>query len=57
MTKSMSDADLLDRVFSKQPTSGAWSKPRDWFLPTSIATQVKWPDAFDAVQMERGRGQ
>lgn len=27
---------------------------RDWFLPRSIATRVKWSDAFDAVQMEKG---
>ena len=27
---------------------------RDWFLPRSSATQVKWSDAFDAVQMQKG---
>ena len=30
---------------------------RDWFLPTSIATHVKWPDAFDAEQIEKGQEQ
>ena len=54
LTESMSDTDLLDRVFAKQSPSGAWKMVRDWFLPSSIATQVKWSDAFDAVQMEKG---
>ena len=27
---------------------------RDWFLPRSIATQVKESDAFDAIKMEKG---
>ena len=27
---------------------------RDWFRPRSIATRVKWSDASDAVQMEKG---
>ena len=50
----MTDTDLLDRVFARQSPSGAWKMLRDWFLPTSIATQVKWSDAFDAVKMEKG---
>ena len=27
---------------------------RDWFLPRSIATQVKWSDTFDDVKMKKG---
>ena len=54
LTKSMSDTDLLDRVFAKQSPSGAWKMLRDWFRPRSIATKVKWSDACDAVQMEKG---
>ena len=54
LTESMSDTDLLDRVFAKQSPSGAWKMLRDWFLPRSIATRVKWSDAFDAAQMEKG---
>ena len=27
---------------------------RDWFLPRTIGKHVKWSDAFDAVQMEKG---
>ena len=49
-TESMSDTDLLDRVFARQSPSCAWKTLRDWFLPRSIATQVKWSDAFDAVR-------
>ena len=26
---------------------------RDWFLPRSIATQVKWSGALNAVSMEK----
>ena len=54
LTESMSDTDLLDRVFAKQSPSGAWKIFRDWFLPRSMATQVKWLDAFGAVQMGKG---
>ena len=54
LTESMSDTDLLDRVFARQSPSGAWKIPRDWFLPRSFATQVKRSGAFDAVQMEKG---
>ena len=54
LTESMTDTDLLDRVFARQSPSGAWRMLRDWFLPKSVATQVKWSDAFDAVQMEKG---
>ena len=50
----MTDTDLLDRVFARQSPSGAWRMLRDWFLPKSVATQVKRSDAFDAVQMEKG---
>ena len=50
----MSDTDLLDQMFAKQSPSGAWKMLRDWFLPRSNATQVKWSDAFDVVQMEKG---
>ena len=41
LTKIMSDADLLDRAFSRPSPSGAWKMRRSWFLPRSIATQVK----------------
>ena len=41
-------------MFAKQSPSGAWKMIRDWFLPRSIATQVKWSDAFDDVKMEKG---
>ena len=38
LTESMTDTDLREMI-------------RDWFLPRSIATIVKWSDAFDAVNM------
>ena len=50
----MTDIDLLDRVFAKQSPSGAWKILRDWFLPKSIAMQVKSSDACDTVKMEKG---
>ena len=50
----MTDTDLLNRVFARQSPSGAWRMPRDWFSPKSVATQVKWSDAIDAVQMDKG---
>ena len=54
LTESMPDTDLPDRVFAKQSPSGAWKMLRDWFLPRTIGKHVKWSDAFDAVQMEKG---
>ena len=41
LTKSMTDTNLLDRVFARQLPSGAWRMLRDWFLPESLATQAK----------------
>ena len=54
LTESMTDTDLLDREFARQSPSGAWRILRHWFLLKSVATQVKWSDAFDAVQIEKG---
>ena len=54
LTESMTDTDLLKRVFARQSPSGAWRMVRDWFLRISVATQVKWSDAFDVVHMEKG---
>ena len=54
LTENLIDTDMLDRVFAKQSPSGAWKMLCDWFVPRSIATQVKWSDAFDAVKMETG---
>ena len=50
----MTDTDPLDRVLANLSPSGAWKMLRDWFLPRSIATQVKWSDAFDAVKIQKG---
>ena len=54
MFDSMSNIDLLERVFATQSPSGAWNVRRGWFLPKCIATQVKVLAAFDAGQMEKG---
>ncbi|CAN0558800.1 unnamed protein product, partial [Laminaria digitata] len=54
LAERMPNTDLLDRVFAAQSPSGAWKMLRGWFLPKSIATQVKWSDVFDALQMEKG---
>ena len=40
-------------VFAEQSPSSAWKMLGDCFLPRPIAAQVKWSDAFDAVQMEK----
>ena len=54
LAPSMSDTDLLDRAFARQSPRGAWKILRNWFLPRSIGTQVKWSGAFDMVKMEKG---
>ena len=54
VTESMSNTDLLDRVFAAQSPSGEWKMLRGWFLPNFVATQVNWSDAFDALHMEKG---
>lgn len=51
----MTGTNLLDRVFARQSTSGAWEVLRDWFLPISIDTQTKWSDDVYVVQREKVR--
>ena len=50
----MPETGLLDRVFTRKSPSGAWKMLRDWFLPRSVATQVKRSRAFDNVKMGKG---
>ena len=54
LTESMSDTNLLDRIFATQSPSGGWRMLQDCFFPRSMADQVKWSDAFEAVRMEKG---
>lgn len=41
LTETVSNTDLLDWVFAAQSPSGAWKMFCGWFLPNSVATQVK----------------
>ncbi|CAN0395471.1 unnamed protein product, partial [Laminaria digitata] len=54
LTESMTDPELLGRVFATKPPSGGWIMLKDWFMPQTMANQVKWSDAFDAIRMEKG---
>ena len=47
------NSDLLGRVFATKSTSAGWRMLCDWFLPKTIADQVKWSVAFDE-KMEKG---
>ena len=53
LTESMTDTDLLGRVFAGQSPSEDGRMLRDFFFSKSIATQVKRWDAFHAVQIEK----
>ena len=50
----MSDICVLDRMFAKQSPNGAWEMLRDWFPLISMVTHVKWSDAFNGMQIEKG---
>ena len=54
LTENMPDTDLRDRVCERQSLSGGWKMLFDWFLPRSIAAQVKLSNDIDADTMEYG---
>ena len=46
--------DLLGRVFETKSPSDGWRMLCYWFMPKTIAGQVKWSVAFDSARMEKG---
>ncbi|CAN0405489.1 unnamed protein product, partial [Laminaria digitata] len=54
LAESMTDPELLGRVFATKSPSGGWKMLKDWLMPQTMADQVKWSDAFDAIRMEKG---
>ena len=46
--------DRLGRVFARKSPSAGWRVLYDWFLPKTMAEQVKWSVAFDDATMENG---
>ena len=46
--------NLLGRVIATKPPSVGWRMMCNWFMPKTMAEQVKWSVAFDCAKMEKG---
>ena len=44
----------LVRVFAAKSPSAEWRMLCDWFLPKTMAEQVKWSVAYVAARTEKG---
>ena len=54
LTESVVNRDLLGRLFATKSPSAGWRMLCDWFMPKTMAEQVKWSVAFDSAKMEKG---
>ena len=54
LTESVVNRDLLGRLFATKSPSAGWKMLCDWFMPKTMAEQVKWSVAFYFAKMEKG---
>ena len=54
LTESIMNRDLPGTVFATKLPRAGWRMLCDWFLPETMAEQVKWSMAFDAAKMVKG---
>ena len=54
LTESIVNHDLLGRVIATNLISAGWRILCDWFMPKTMAEQVKWSVAFDSAKMAKG---
>ena len=52
--ESVVNRDLLARLFATKSPSASWRMLYDWFMPKTMAEQVKWSVAFDFAKIEKG---
>ena len=53
-TESIVNRGFLGGIFATKSPSGGWRMLCDWFMPKTMAEQVKWSVAFDSAKMEKG---
>ena len=53
ITESITDHELLSRVFDTNSPSVAWRMLNDWFLPKTQAKKSKWKRQFNDLVMEK----
>ena len=53
-TESVVNRDLLRVMFATKSLSAGWRMFCDWFMPKTMAEQVKWSVSFDSAKMETG---
>ena len=53
ITESITDRELLSRVFDTNSPSVAWRMLNDWFLPKTLAEKSKWKQQFNDLVMEK----
>ena len=54
LTETKVNRDLRGRVFATKSPSAVCRLLYDWFMPKTMAEQVKWSVAFDSAKMEKG---
>ena len=52
-TESITDRELLTRVFDSNSPSIAWRMLNDWFLPKTLVKKAKWERQFNHLIMEK----
>ena len=53
LTENIVNRDLLGRVFAIKSPNAGWRMLCDWFLPKTMAGQVKWSVAYDVAKMRK----
>ena len=53
ITESITDRELLSRVFDTNSPSVAWRMLKDWFLPQTLAEKSKCKRQFNDLVMEK----
>ena len=53
LTESITDRELLSRVFDTNSPSAGWRMLCDWFLPKTFSKKSKWKRQFNVLVMEK----
>ena len=53
LTESITDQELLSRVFGTNSPSAGWRMSCDWFLPKTLSEKSKWKRQFNELVMEK----
>ena len=53
LTESITDRELLSRVFDTNSPSAGWRMLCDWFWPKTLSEKSKWKRQFNELVMEK----